>query len=96
MFALDSDNALHSEFVPSPSELKSIREDLTLYQKLKQKYQYCKSLAAHIRRVPDEVLQMIQLLALELFSAEWPCTVKIQDIQSIYEIRGRLAAVCQR
>ncbi|KIJ56148.1 hypothetical protein M422DRAFT_239355 [Sphaerobolus stellatus SS14] len=93
MFDVDSDHSVHSEFVPSPSELKSIHKEL---QDLEQKYKRYKSLAAPIRRVPDEILQMIQLLSLELFPAEWLFRIKAQNVQSIYETRGRLACVCQR
>ncbi|KIJ56139.1 hypothetical protein M422DRAFT_239345 [Sphaerobolus stellatus SS14] len=65
-------------------------------QDIEQKYKRYKSLAAPIRRVPDEILQMIQLLSLELFPAEWLVRIEAQNVQSIYETRGRLACVCQR
>ncbi|KIJ56146.1 hypothetical protein M422DRAFT_239352 [Sphaerobolus stellatus SS14] len=94
MFDVDSDDHnVHSEFVPSPSELKSIHKEL---QDIEQKYKRYISLAAPIRRVPDEILQMIQLLSLELFPTEWLVRIEAQNVQSIYETRGRLARVCQR
>ncbi|KIJ56140.1 hypothetical protein M422DRAFT_23501 [Sphaerobolus stellatus SS14] len=93
MFAVNSDHSVHSEFVPSPSELKSIHEEL---QDLEQKCKRYKSLAAPIRRVPDEILQMIQLLSLDFFPVEWLFRIKAQNVQSVYETRGRLACVCQR